>query len=614
MLNQYPYTDFHDMNTDWVIAKIKDIDDTKADVEQLKSDTEGIKDEAVSAKNAAEYAQGKAEDAQEAAETAQGKAEDAQDAAEYAQGKAEDAQHAAEDVVTDTLSQINLLQARVDNIIPDGTQTVGNTELLDIRVDYDGIEYDSAGNAVRGQAVGVHKALENALSTDRVFYNFYWESGGLNTSTGAEVSSGRKRTQFIPIDDINNHIFLVDVSAHSYQLFFYASDKSFLNATEYYRNYAFNKSLGNAGAAYVRFTYDAGNGDNAPTAYKVISVQHNTDNQDQHCVITDFKPKYRLATNGTDVSEASTDISGAIYVHGYDFIEMNLSNNVHVYNTYDKNGTFLRGVQLASGTKKFKLLRTDYYIKVTLLSADYSDLAIYAYKNTVVKNTLSTFMKFGVAGDSLSVGMIGSSSRNISYSWGQNLARMLGNKCLNFGYSGVTVKTWQTNAKCLPLLQDSDNLCQCYIVGLGANNDLTIGTIADVNISDPSQNADTFYGNLGKDISAIRTAAPDAIIFMLTLPYPRYDASKNTAIKEIAAAFSNTNKVYLVDIADGYSELWESLTMTSEYFSDHFSTIGYHKIAEILNDAISNVIEFYNTDTWMKNIYAIPYGTNDVID
>ena len=52
---------------------------------------------ALAAQEAAETAQGKAEDAQEAAETAQGKAEDAQTAAETAQGKAETAQGKAED-------------------------------------------------------------------------------------------------------------------------------------------------------------------------------------------------------------------------------------------------------------------------------------------------------------------------------------------------------------------------------------------------------------------------------------------------------------------------------------------------------------------------------------
>ena len=55
---------------------------------------------ALAAQEAAETAQGKAEDAQEAAETAQGKAEDAQTAAETAQGKAETAQGKAEDAQT----------------------------------------------------------------------------------------------------------------------------------------------------------------------------------------------------------------------------------------------------------------------------------------------------------------------------------------------------------------------------------------------------------------------------------------------------------------------------------------------------------------------------------
>ena len=64
-----------------------------ADAELLLS---GYVTDAQTAKNAAETAQGKAEDAQKAAETAQGKAEDAQTAAETAQGKAEDAQTSAE--------------------------------------------------------------------------------------------------------------------------------------------------------------------------------------------------------------------------------------------------------------------------------------------------------------------------------------------------------------------------------------------------------------------------------------------------------------------------------------------------------------------------------------
>ncbi len=70
----------------------------------------------------------------------------------------------AAQTVANTQSQVALLQSRVDNIIPSGTQTEGNTELLDIRVGVDGTIYDSAGNSVRGQIRNVLKALQNCVN------------------------------------------------------------------------------------------------------------------------------------------------------------------------------------------------------------------------------------------------------------------------------------------------------------------------------------------------------------------------------------------------------------------------------------------------------------------
>lgn len=98
------------------------------------------------------------------------------------------------------------------------------------------------------------------------------------------------------------------------------------------------------------------------------------------------------------------------------------------------------------------------------------------------------FLKFGVIGDSLSVGCYEDKSgtmqtRNVEYSWGRQLARKLGNTCLNFGVTGVTSKTWFEQPKCYGEFSKAENLCQAYVVGLGANDassTMAIGSIADV--------------------------------------------------------------------------------------------------------------------------------------
>lgn len=98
-------------------------------------------------------------------------------------------------------------------------------------------------------------------------------------------------------------------------------------------------------------------------------------------------------------------------------------------------------------------------------------------KEHLFDNTeFALFHTFGVIGDSLSVGHTVSEDghltegRNIYYSWGQYLARRLGNYCLNFGRSGVTSKLWMSPSEqyCYPRLVDPNNLCQAYIIALGA--------------------------------------------------------------------------------------------------------------------------------------------------
>lgn len=150
LFEHWPYTNFHDLNLDWIIKKIKNVETAEI--------------------NTAEYAE-QAKASEEAAAESEANAKTSEDNAEAFSLSAEASKNAADDIVENTIDQINLLQSRVDNIIPQGTQTEGNTELLDIRVAYDGTTYSSAGDAVRGQASGLNdKIIQVTDNTSNIFF------------------------------------------------------------------------------------------------------------------------------------------------------------------------------------------------------------------------------------------------------------------------------------------------------------------------------------------------------------------------------------------------------------------------------------------------------------
>lgn len=131
------YSNFHDDNQDWIISKIENIETAEANAAES----------ATEAAASADAAQLSADAAQLSANASQLSAENSANSAEDSANSALEAR----ETVADTNSQIALLQSRVDNIIPEGTQTEGNTELLDIRVAFNGQEYTSAGDSVRAQ-------------------------------------------------------------------------------------------------------------------------------------------------------------------------------------------------------------------------------------------------------------------------------------------------------------------------------------------------------------------------------------------------------------------------------------------------------------------------------
>ncbi len=226
MYENFPYSNFHDLNTDWIIKKIKDVETSEANA---KASEENAK---TSEENAKQYEES-AEALTEQAST------HAINAREYAQAAAQSATE-ANNYVSSTREQVNLLQSRVDNIIPSGTQTEGNTELLDIRVAEDEQIYDSAGNAVRGQISNLKNALNQIK--DNVFdvsVNLFDKSAievGVLNVYGIVSSSlpSFSTSDFMPVNAPN--IIAIQnnnkVTQDRYYICEYDANKSFIGARE----------------------------------------------------------------------------------------------------------------------------------------------------------------------------------------------------------------------------------------------------------------------------------------------------------------------------------------------------------------------------------------------
>lgn len=248
-------------------------------------------------------------------------------------------------------------------------------------------------------------------------------------------------------------------------------------------------------------------------------------------------------------------------------------------------------------------------------------------------SSFGAFAKWGLVGDSLSVGHTRKADgtetgRNIYYSWGQYLARRCGNICLNFGKTGMTAKSWMSNELCYTRLINENNKCQAYVIALGINDaeqirDNTgtytngIGSTADIDFSDMSNNADSFFGWYAKIINTINTINEKAIVFLFTMPAPRGDIEAYANINEAIVALSKLSgfrNVVLVDLRQ-YNEQFKANGINNQIWGGHFNAIGYSNVSRINEIALSKAMNDYNTSTRMYyEIPFIPYGSNNSLD
>lgn len=206
--------------------------------------------------------------------------------------------------------------------------------------------------------------------------------------------------------------------------------------------------------------------------------------------------------------------------------------------------------------------------------------------------SFSIFQKFGVIGDSFASGSLHHPdddgwTGNYAMSWPQILARQTGAAAVNFTKGGLSTKTWleDTDYGLAKLLATEAQ--QLYIIALGINDNtqinagtLTLGTIADVNISDYTQNPDTFFGDYGRIIGNIKAHAPYAKIVCLSVARPN-ERNMDQYIEQIA----NKYGLPFIDLtSDPY---FTSQIYYGSMVSNHPLAYGYAGMAKAIERLIA---------------------------
>ncbi len=231
----------------------------------------------------------------------------------------------------------------------------------------------------------------------------------------------------------------------------------------------------------------------------------------------------------------------------------------------------------------------------------------------LAKVSLSMFGKFGVIGDSYASGTL-EDFKNFSQDtfadtpdemknnlcWGEMLARKWGTSMLHLAKHGLHTRSWLTDDQGLAKLNSSDPQDIYYLV-LGINDYYGLGENYLGQESDIENKSDTFYGNYGKIINAIKQKAPLAKIIM-------FGVAGNTDLQN---KFSNAQEkiaehFHIPFISENEDPLFSSDYYTSSMGSGHPSSYLYGAMANAFERLIQLAVYRYRP-------YFYNYGWNGKI-
>lgn len=174
------------------------------------------------------------------------------------------------------------------------------------------------------------------------------------------------------------------------------------------------------------------------------------------------------------------------------------------------------------------------------------------------------------------------------YSWGQRMCALNSVEGYNFSAGGQTTKGWCNGEgeRTWAGAQLEANWKQAYCIALGVNDRASLSpgdADTDIDLTDYTNNADTFAGWYAGIIQRLRSVNPKCRIFCITIPYNNQQGylDNNEVIRAIVPKFS---KCYLVDLANYH---WNPGGLA---LNDHLSPAGYQWAAWEINTYIDWII------------------------
>ena len=262
---------------------------------------------------------------------------------------------------------------------------------------------------------------------------------------------------------------------------------------------------------------------------------------------------------------------------------------------------------------------TSVSVRITLnsrlgeIESDIEELEPKMMQQKPFMDSLRIIKRVGCIGDSYTQGHIQlkgqAAELRKEYSWPFFLSQKTGNTFSNWGVGGSTTKDWINSL--ISIVNEPNNKCQAYIIGLGINDgsDWSQTATQPGNAADIGTDNDVYIAYYYKIVQQCLSVNPLAKVFCLTMPNRGNDY--NAAVRIVVNHCNNNGQknVILVDLAkDEYAKseyFFNNPRFLADYSEGHYTAIGYEFMAECLYVILSDVIS--NNISEFQNIHQIPY-------